>query len=208
MDAIRFVLFSYCIVVLLHLILPSTVVDGYCCNDSGKPLSYRLNGVLCLIVSSLIFWLVIPTVWRTLLHENYYVAAMTANCIGLFFSFVLYSYGGREKYARCVTVDQTDKANIKLSDDETNRVSVPAKFYLGHLWNPRLLGGYFDIKMILYLVGAVSLCLNIYSFMSLEILKQGQLSNAMMTYSFCFMWFIVEYLYCEQGDLMIDARTI
>ena len=61
------------------------------------------------------------------------------------------------------------------------------------MWNPRI-GKAFDIKMFLYLIGAVVLQCNLLSAVLLQQRTQGQVSNAMLLYTALFSWFVAEYM--------------
>lgn len=133
------------------------------------------------------------------MFDNYYSAASCANIVGLTASIFFYLRGGDEKYARCITIDQLkmNKDDIPLAKDSNGFLR---KFFLGREWNPRIYG--VDVKMFLYLVGAVGLECNLLSalFVQLEN-SNGQISNAMATYFTCFSWFVFEYMYCENVHL-------
>lgn len=79
---------------------------------------------------------------------------MEACIIGLAVSLFFYFRGGKEKYSRCLTVDQL-KNKVKPTLASNKPPSALETFYLGHEWNPRFFG--VDVKMFLYCVGAVTL---------------------------------------------------
>ncbi len=78
--------------------------------------------------------------------------------------------------------------------------SAPVRFFLGHEWNPVLLG--IDVKMWLYLAGAVGLAFNILACAAAQRSAWGgESSRAMLVYCACFAWFLVEYLIGEEVHL-------
>jgi len=121
-------------------------------------MQYRLNGVPCLIIAIAVFYF-LPNALKCVLYENYYSVLFGANILGLTASFALFWIGGKEKYSRCVTIDQVKDVS-KLKEDKAP-INPLARFYLGSRWNPRYLG--IDLKMLLYLIGAVTLQLVILS---------------------------------------------
>jgi len=222
------VLISYSLCLALHLLLPSRVVTGYCCGRDGKPLKYRLNGLLVYAVMVGLFFLSPLDVQRSF-HDYCYSGLFTANLIGLAVSLFFFlrgvdEPGGREKYTRCMTVDNlTNKSpnNGLTPSTATARESWASQFFLGMEWNPRFylfsLSSLFsssstptsniglDVKMFLYVVGAVHLQLNIFSCLVVQQQQHHQqqpiTSTAMLVYVFCFGWFLVEYLLGEEVHL-------
>ena len=71
-------------------------------------------------------------------------------------------------------------------------------FYCGYEFNPRFVG--VDLKMFLYLVGAVMLELIVMSivFKHTQQTADGTASRAMRCYFFCISWFVFEYMYFEE----------
>mmetsp|Transcript_19755 Transcript_19755/g.27161 ORF Transcript_19755/g.27161 Transcript_19755/m.27161 type:complete len:384 (+) Transcript_19755:449-1600(+) len=189
----------YATTTALHYLLPAKSVSGYCCDcDSFKPLQYRLNGVFVLF-SIIVLYLLLPQKVQTSLYDHYWVNLIAANVIGLSFSTLLFFNGGKEKYARCVTIDQLKDAST-IQDADTLKRSWITTFFLGQVWNPRYFG--IDIKMLLYLLGAVALQLNILSCVITHLqINNGHASNAIITYTICFTWFVFEYLMGEEVHL-------
>ena len=179
---------------------------GYCCdNNTLEPLTYRLNGLVSLLISSGIFCLLSDDLQITL-YRGYYSALVAANLVGIIFSTYLYFRGGKEKYKRCVTIDQLkDKSFLRASnnnDDTENEMGISTilkDYFLGHEWNIRLFD--IDIKMILYLIGAIGLELNILSALFKHIQIFHKVSYAMLSYLICMNWFIVEYMIGEEIHL-------
>jgi Delta14-sterol reductase len=173
----------------------ASIVQGYACdNETFEPLKYRLNGFLLWLLVTAAYATLLPLSVQSILYRDQWVAVAAANAIGLVASFLLFFKGGQEKYARCVTVDQTkDRSNIQLAGPD---VGAMARFFLGSKWNPRYFG--VDIKMWLYVVGAVGLQFNILSCLFVQREAWGgQISLAMGVYVACFSWFIGEYMLGE-----------
>lgn len=199
-QGIVFVIISYLICLLLHIILPSRKVIGYCCDNNNQPLVYRLNGINIYFIMCGIF-LLLPENYQVILYDYQISSLFTANIIGLIVSLFFYLRGGQEKYQRCVTKDQlTNLKQLKLTDHKI-KLNVFTRFFLGHEWNPRF--GNVDVKMWLYIVGAVGLQLNILSCVIKQHILMGRsnLSNAMIVYVIMFAWFIIEYLCFEEIHL-------
>lgn len=81
-EAILMVLIIYASSLLLHMVLPSRVVKGYVCSNDGKPLYYRLNGILVELIMCSIFYYLMPISYQRILYDNYGSALMTANILG------------------------------------------------------------------------------------------------------------------------------
>lgn len=207
----------YVLTTVLHVIIPARVVLGYCCdNQTMQRLEYRLNGFVVLIVTVAIF-LRLPSAAAQVLYLDYYNALITANIIGLVVSVAYFAVGGTEKYPRCVTIDQatsgvTLQPSLEYAIVKATGVSnVPplTRFFLGHQWNPRILWGTCDVKMLLYLLGAVGLACIVMSTIAVHVAarQDGSLSLGMQAYGFCMFWFIAEYLLGEEGAT-VNNRTI
>lgn len=82
--------------------------------------------------------------------------------------------------------------------------SLLKDLFLGTLDNPRLMvrGRVLDVKMCLYLVGAVHLELNVLSYSAAHFIYMSPDSNAgVMLSAFLLSWFVTEYLWWEQVHL-------
>ena len=170
----------YAVITLLHLVLPGKWIKGYVKDEkTGEVLNYRLNGLLVLIVS-IILWFVlgylgwVPYDWLYTVRWTGLAGALT---MGLIFSLT-----------------------IVLTQGSTGK-SLFADLYLGRLKNPQLFKGRIDAKMWLYLIGAVMLQLNVLSFaahhyFSADVPNPGVfLCAALLTY---FIW---DYLTFEKVHL-------
>ncbi|KAF0686300.1 Aste57867_21906 [Aphanomyces stellatus] len=192
------VLLVYVGSLFLHVVLPARTVTGYCCdNATFQPLRYRLNGAAVLVVVAALFVTALPSPAQASLHEDMVPALFFANAVGLSLSLFFFLRGGREKYARCVTVDQLkDPSALRLAGPPP---SAAATFFLGREWNPRV--GAVDIKMFLYVVGAVLLQCNLFAAVRFQQGRQSDVSIAMSVYVSCFTFFLVEYMCGEAVHL-------
>jgi delta14-sterol reductase len=171
----------YALILGLHLVLPARRVAGYVCDpSSGQPLRYRLNGPLVL-AAAIGLWVLVGALgilpWDWLYRQRW--ASLAGACVlGLIFSLA-----------------------IVLRAPATGR-SFLADFFFGRLDNPQFLGKRLDVKMFLYLVGAVMLGINILAFAAHHVLLNPQaVSPGVLLYTGLFFWFIVEYLIFEQVHL-------
>lgn len=195
---------------LLTWLLPGRQVVGYACDCyTGKPLLYKLNGlsVLVLVVAMFLFLGYLDIISFGYIAQHYFDSLFIANIYGLIGSAVLYIKGRnlpanlQQPYQRCPTRDKAEKPKILEKDlEKMKERSMLTHFFLGQEFNPRM--GLFDLKMFLYVVGAVMLGLNVYSAAGLQMQNDGgRLSIASLTYSFMFTHFLVEYLYFEEIHL-------
>jgi protein-S-isoprenylcysteine O-methyltransferase Ste14 len=167
------------VVLALHVALPGRWVDGYVRDAGGRPLRYRLNGLLVLVstvglAAALVALGAVPSdaLWR---HRWAELAGACA--LGLAFTFA-----------------------IVLRAPPTGRPLL-ADLYLGRLENPRWRGGRVDAKMWLYLAGAVLLELNVLSFAAHQRLAEGHLRAGVVLYTALFTFFLVDYLTFERVHL-------
>lgn len=204
-----FLLSIYISCLLLHMILPGRNVAGYVCENDGKVLQYKLNGVVVFIAISSCF-LCLGLEEQALLYKNFGSVVFAANAIGLLASAYFYTHPqlkDGEPYERAITRDQVDQSSGRLKRksgitmvDKTKQIHPFLVFFLGRDFNPRIAG--VDVKMWLYIVGAVGLFCNILSAVAHQrILRNGSLSLAMTVYAGCFAWFLVEYLLGEEVHL-------
>ena len=180
-----------------------------------------------------------PLPWgvtRTTLYANFTACSTCACLFGIFVSLWFYARGYANKSeeiysarSRCLTVDQIQvdsnsnsnrsrSCSRRRNSKPTMTTTIPktsstdddaaiTTFFLGREWNPRVLG--VDVKMYLYLAGAVMLQLNICSAMEtqkqmIEWTTDGSTSTcslAMKIYVGCFSWFLLEYLANEEVHL-------
>ena len=210
-DGALLVIGVYALVAALHVALPARETSGYACDyETGKPLRYRLNGLGVLLA--------VVLVWAALAHLGvapaslvarlYWPALCSACALGLALSgaflarglLVLRPAGLEQKCVRGPTADRAGRPQPSAADLQAYSArSLAAHFYLGMEFNPRW--AMFDVKMFLYLVGAVMLSLIVLSAAALQAEQDGALSRAMLAYVGCFTWFFCEYLYFEEPHL-------
>ncbi|MCW2992272.1 MAG: ergosterol biosynthesis protein, partial [Solirubrobacterales bacterium] len=166
-------------VLALHVVLPGRWLDGYVRDAAGRPLRYRLNGLLVLVVAVGL--------------------AVALVALGAFASDVLWRHRWEGLAGACV-LGLLFTAAIVLPAAPA-RPSPLADLYLGRLENPRWRGGRVDAKMGLYLGGAVLLELNVLSFAAHQQLQRGSISPGVVLYAALFTWFVVDYLTFERVHL-------
>jgi len=179
---------AYAVITLLHIILPARKIKGYVKNETtGELLKYRINGILVLPASILIWFLlgffdIVPFDW--LYHVRWFSLA-GAIVIGLLFSFII-----------VLKVPSTGKSFL-------------ADFWFGRIKNPQFKNGYIDAKMWLYLIGAVMLQLNVLSFaayhwFAFETVNPGILLGAAMSTWFCWEYLIFERVHLYTYDIFAE----
>lgn len=171
----------YAFILALHLALPARKVVGYVNDETtGRPLTYRLNGPLVLVVLALLWVLLARTgvlAWDWL-YIHRWSSLIGSSVLGLLFS-----------------------AAVVLPAPKTGR-SLAADFYFGRSLNLQFFGGRVDAKMFLYLIGASMLGLNLLSFTAHHVLTFGsELSPGVIGYCVLFLWFVTEYLVFERVHL-------
>jgi protein-S-isoprenylcysteine O-methyltransferase Ste14 len=169
-----------CAVILaLHVVLPGRWVDGYVRDPAGRPLRYRLNGLLVLAVSVALAAALVAlhAVAADQLWRQRWAELAGACVLGLAFTLA-----------------------IVLPARPTGKPLL-ADLFLGRRENPRWRGGRVDAKMWLYLVGAVLLELNVLSFAAHQQAARGDLSPGVVLYAALFSFFLVDYLTFERVHL-------
>lgn len=171
----------YLLILALHLILPARKVAGYVRDPlANRPLEYRLNGPLVLVVL-VVLWAVLGrthvVTWDWLYVHRW--SGLAGSCVlGLAVSLVM----------------------VLRAPDA--RRSFLADLYLGRWENRQFLHARVDAKMFLYLVGAAMLALNLLSFLAHHVLVYGRdLSPGVIIYCCLFFWFIIDYLVFENVHL-------
>ena len=170
----------YAGITLLHIVLPAKRMKGYIKNEkTGEVMNYRLNGILVLAVSVLIWFLlgffnIVPFDW---LYQVRWASLTGAVVIGLVFSVI-----------------------IVFRAPPTGKFII-ADFWFGRIKDPQTGDGFIDAKMWLYMVGATMLQLHVLSFAyfhwhNVEVINPGfVLGAAMLT------WFIWDYNIFEKVHL-------
>ena len=168
----------YALVVGLQMILPARHVDGYVRDAAGKPLHYRLNGLLVFAVVVGAYELAgsYGYIDRAFLWDHRFASLAGACTLGLVFT-----------------------AAIVLTAPSTGK-SLVADLFLGRRPNPQAGHGFVDAKMSLYLIGAVMLALNILSFAAHQH-RAFEPSDGVTLYAVLFLFFVTEYLFFERVHL-------
>jgi delta14-sterol reductase len=170
----------YLAVLVLHVTLPGRWTEGYAVDAAGRPLRYRLNGLL-------VFAVVVGG-----------YAALAANGLLPWDFFYLYR---TPMFATAFVVGLVFTFAIVLPGPTTGKALL-ADLYLGRFENPQWLGGRLDAKMFLYLVGAVMLELRVLSFAAHHQLTHPEdPSPGVLLYAGLFSFFLLEYLFFERVHL-------
>ena len=145
----------------------------------------------------------------SILYTEFYESAVAANVCGIFASLYFLIVGrsrdliDRDPRDRCTTADNPKvyvATKREIESKRTRKFALMYDFFNGMEFNPRLMG--VDIKMFLYVFGAVVLELNLLSAANEQVQTTlGHLSSNMIVYQLCFAWFLVEYLYFEHVHL-------
>ncbi len=170
----------YGLILILHLLIPARVVDGYVRDRmTGKPLRYRLNGLRVFVVMIAGWAAVCRLGWMPWDWFYLHRWEMTAGAcvLGLVFTFAIVLPAPPVK-------------------------GLAADLYLGRLENPQWGEGRLDAKMYLYLIGAIMLELNLLSFGAHHsILHPADPSPGVLLYMVLFSFFVAEYLNFEEVHL-------
>lgn len=171
----------YAAMLLLHVLLPSRQVQGYVLDlETGRPLNYRLNGLLTFFVV-LALWLVADLLgwikWDWLYLHRW--SALAGACtLGLGFTLI-----------------------VVLPAPSTGK-SLLADLFLGRVENPQYLSGRVDAKMALYMLGAIMLMLNTLSFAAYHHEVFGKNANpGVYLHTALFAFFVIDYLFFERAHL-------
>jgi Ergosterol biosynthesis ERG4/ERG24 family len=168
----------------LHVLLPGRHVAGYVLGPDGKRLHYRLNGLLVLLVVLFLYSLAARS--GLLPWDFFWVhrwESLAGACVlGLLFTLA-----------------------VVLGAPSTGK-SLGVDLFLGRRENPqwRVRGGstLVDVKVYLYLIGAVQLELNVLSFGAHHLLwHPGEASPGVFLYAALYTIFIFDYLLFEEVHL-------
>ena len=171
----------YALVFALHLLLPARTVDGYMKGADGRPLRYRLNGLLVLVVT--------VGLWGAACHQG--LLAWDA--------FWVHRW---ELAAGACALGLAFTGWVVFREPPVAGWGLLKQLYLGRAEQPQFLGGRVDAKMFLYLVGAVVLELNVLSFGAAHHLRHpGDPSPGVFLYVALFSFFLAEYLFFERVHL-------
>lgn len=237
----------YAATFIFNGMLPGIKVLGYVIDQHNVRSRYTLNGVRVLLFTVALASaacrsdpLSLDSIFdfksAAFLYEIFGYTLVASCTLGLLLSLILYvrgttriAVGGIDKGSRCATWERQPgpPTFAKLaSTSEFESRNIVQHFYCGlSEFNPRIIG--VDIKMWLYVVGAVMLQLNLLSFVAAHMLARqvpadtnvissgissgvfvdlGSLgvftiSYAMAAYAFCLTFFIVEYMLNEEVHL-------
>lgn len=172
------------LVLLLYCVLPARHVEGYVLDTQGRRLRYRLNGPLVLLVVL-----------------GLYAAAARSGLLPWDF-FFLHRWEG---LAGACLLGLLFTVAIVVQAPSTGK-SLWAELFLGRRANPqwRAANGdtWVDVKIWLYLIGAVQLELNVLSFAAHQALTHpGDVSPGVLLYAALFTFFVCEYLLFEEVHL-------
>lgn len=204
----------YFLTFLLNRIVPSVSTAGYACDSFGTALQYRLNGMrVHLLVCTLMTLLhLLGFVSLTVFSQQFWTCLVLACSLGIVLSALLFVRGRKlhvqkkiDERTYCLTsrAQPYNAAELATTSDEASEFRARSwldHFYCGYEWNPRPLLGV-DVKMWLYLVGAIQLELNVLGAVFDHYELHGRVSNAMVVYLLCLSWFTAEYLYFENVHL-------
>jgi len=172
----------YLFVIFLSAVLPGKWVNGYAINpQTNQPYRYRLNGktVYFMILGIWAFTCYQKWVPWDLFYQVRWQTAIGACITGLLVS-----------------------AWIVFSAPRKPGSSLGQDFYLGRLDNPQWRQGKLDMKLCLYLSGAVMLILNTLSFAAHHcIMYPDHISSGVILYTLLFSFFVTEYVIFENVHL-------
>ncbi len=170
----------YAVITALYYFLPGRWIRGYVRHSqTGEVLKYRLNGILVLLVSILLWFISgylgwVAYDWLYIIRWYSLAGAFT---LGLIFSFL-----------------------IVLPYPSTGRTFI-AELFFGRVENPQTRNKKIDAKIWLYLIGAVMLQLNVLSFAAHNYLVYGKISSAVFLCSSLLTYFVCDYLSFEKVHL-------
>jgi len=167
----------YAVILVLHLVVPARHVAGYVRDPlTGEPLRYRLNGARVLVVTVGLYVAVGAAGWLPwdLFWTHRYAMAAGAAALGLVFTLAVVLPAPR-------------------------RGSLLADLYLGRLDNPRW--GGVDLKMVLYLAGAILLELNVLAAAAHHLMTHASPNPGVLLFAAMMSFFVVDYLLFEEVHL-------
>ncbi len=169
------------VVFILNAYLPARRVSGYITKPGSlDKMKYRINGIFVfIVVVALWFILGITGIVPFDYLYNYRWHGLAGACsLGLVFTLVL------------------------VLPRKPVRKSSAADLFLGRVENLQVLNGRVDIKMWLYLAGAIMLELNILSFTAYHLMAYGEAASPGILLSATLLsWFVIEYLIFEEVHL-------
>lgn len=173
-------LITYAVITLLHLIIPVKKIKGYVKNETtGEVMNYRINGKFVLWTSILLWFLlgyvnIVPYTW---FYETRWFGLISAVIIGLTYAFY-----------------------IVCKHPSTGKPFL-ADLWFGRTKDAQIKDGLIDAKLWLYLIGAVTLQINVLSFASYHIMNVENINYGFLLGCAMLTWFCNEYLIFEKIHL-------
>lgn len=191
----------YSFFTLLFFVFPGEDIDGYVPdpNNPSRKLRYRLNGLAVFLLTTLSFCCACAANWLPwdLFYTYRWYFINFANIVGLIGSIYFYIRGDRTLAAKSKKNDLIIGAPWAALNHPNALIRGLARFFFGQEANVHW--DVFDVKMYLYLSGAIVLMLNIISFAAeqAKLRADGTISIGTTCYIVLFGWFLVEYLWHE-----------
>lgn len=201
--------YAACYVANAFVPVPALTRGYVIAHATGKAQLYRLNGFRCLLLLLAVAGALVRTgLLRADVWYTHYASTCRASCaLGLALSAWSYARGRAllarglvDRRARCPTVDSPDgDAATPAATAEFDARGPLAHFFSGcGEYNTTGPWGV-DLKMYLYLVGALQLQLNLLSALAASgAASVLELPPALAAYGACLSWFILEYVYNEE----------
>lgn len=170
----------YAAVLVVHLWVPTRAVAGYVIDpQSGAPLTYRINGLLTAAVV-LLAWVILCTLnllsWEWLYLQRWWSLAGALMIGGLYTAWVVFR------------APPTGKGLLM-------------DIFLGRVDNIQYFNARVDAKMFLYLVGAIMLTLNVWSFTAFHVRQLDAINPGVILHAALLTFFVFDYLIFERVHL-------
>eukprot|EP01116_Phalansterium_solitarium_P002853 TRINITY_DN1316_c0_g1_i1.p1 TRINITY_DN1316_c0_g1~~TRINITY_DN1316_c0_g1_i1.p1 ORF type:complete len:382 (+),score=-59.41 TRINITY_DN1316_c0_g1_i1:61-1206(+) len=184
--------YLYSFVALCHLFVPGPVRKGYAKDARGETLLYKLNGFATLGVSVCLCAVLVyfGIVSGSHLFDNFWPNLTVANLLGMVISLLFYMRGEFHPKDHV-----SGNRSVRVACIFTEPWRALHGFFFGYELNPRL--GLWDVKMVLYLVGAVQLQLHVLSAVYVQWMQLGTVTSALAVYAFELSFFCCDYLWFE-----------
>ena len=173
-------LIIFAVFFVVQLILPGIRVPGYVTNtDTGKPRSYRLNGLLVFALAIIVWATEVTGMPRTWFYEA-----------------AVYSVAGGTVVVAILTLI----AVFSQPQDETR--NPIAAFWLGRVQELSFLKERIDLKMYFYVVGGSMFSLNALSAAAWHVERFGENANpGVFLVAAFYTWYVVDYFIFERVQL-------
>jgi len=173
--------FIAALVFILNALLPGRWITGYITRSgSSEKMKYHINGIYVLIVMMLIWFILgyFKMIPFDFLYTYRWYGLAGAFVLGIVFSLIV--------VLRYPPV----------------RKSFTADLFFGRAWNIQVWGGRVDLKMWLYLFGAIMLELNVLSIAAHHVFTLGDLSSLnLILCAGLLSFFVFDYLIFERVHL-------